>query len=110
MITVRFYKDHGKYYRMVTEGHAGYDIEGQDIVCAAVSTLAQTLVNSLETQGVDPTYSVDEDGYLECMVPRKPEILKDIAIQTIFMTVKIGIEGISEAYGEYVRLFEEEVQ
>jgi hypothetical protein len=95
---------------MVTKGHADYDITGQDIVCAAVSTLAQTLVNSLEAQGVDPTYSVDEDGYLDCIVPKVPEILDDIVTQTIFKTIKVGIEGISEAYGEYVRLFEEEVQ
>ena len=29
-------------------GHAGYDVMGKDIVCAAVSALSQTCVISLE--------------------------------------------------------------
>lgn len=30
-------------------GHAGYDVMGKDIVCAAVSALSQTCVISLES-------------------------------------------------------------
>ena len=37
---------------LLAEGHAGYAPKGQDIVCAAVSTLMQSLA-----------YSVDNDGY-----------------------------------------------
>ena len=33
---------------VVVEGHAGYDKPGKDIVCAAVSTLAQVLAESLK--------------------------------------------------------------
>lgn len=40
-------------------GHAGYAPTGQDIVCAAVSTLIQTLVRSIEDLTEDTiTYSI----------------------------------------------------
>ena len=36
------------YLDFLSKGHAGYAEEGQDIVCAAVSALIITTVNSLE--------------------------------------------------------------
>lgn len=42
-------------------GHAGYAPMGQDIVCAAVSTLAQTLIASLE----DLTRASDGQAVIE---------------------------------------------
>lgn len=96
---------------MVSEGHAEYDEPGKDIVCAAVSVLAQTLVNALfETQKVNPTYRVDDEGFLDCEIPTETEVMQDIEIQTVFRTIKVGMEGISEVYDDYVILLEEEVQ
>ena len=34
--------------RITIKGHAGYADAGNDIVCAAVSALAQTLIRSIE--------------------------------------------------------------
>ena len=43
MITVKRYKD-----KITISGHAGYAEKGADIVCAGVSALAQTLIESVE--------------------------------------------------------------
>lgn len=40
--------DMDKGYSLAASGHAGYAPAGQDIVCAAVSVLAQTLANKVE--------------------------------------------------------------
>lgn len=34
--------------RMTVQGHAGYGVKGQDVVCAAVSALVYALVATLE--------------------------------------------------------------
>ena len=46
-------------------GHAGYDKQGRDIVCAAVSVLAYNLVLSLETLTPDQVFVEERQGYTE---------------------------------------------
>ncbi|WP_345967326.1 ribosomal-processing cysteine protease Prp [Pseudothermotoga sp.] len=47
MIRARFFSSNGHYVSFCIEGHSGYDIKGKDIVCAAVSALAQHTARSL---------------------------------------------------------------
>lgn len=96
MTTVTRYKD-----RITIEGHSGYAPIGKDIVCAAVSVLVQTLIQSVESLTTDKiTYD---------MQPGKVDIkfwcLSDpskVLIDAFF----IGINGIAEAYPENVKLTE----
>ena len=49
MIEVKFKEDdHGNLLSFEITGHAGYGVEGEDIICAAVSVLAIETVNSVE--------------------------------------------------------------
>ena len=64
MITVTVSKKNNSYISFVSEGHAGYAEAGQDIVCAAVSALIITTVNSLE-KFTDDKFDVQEkDGFV----------------------------------------------
>ena len=64
MITITVKKRDGSYLDFVSKGHAGYAEEGQDIVCAAVSALIITTVNSLE-KFTDDKFDVQEkDGFV----------------------------------------------
>ena len=64
MITITVKKRNGNYLEFVSKGHAGYAEEGQDIVCAAVSALIITTVNSLE-KFTDDKFDVQEkDGFV----------------------------------------------
>jgi len=90
-------------------GHAGYAEIGHDIVCAAVSFLATTTVNSLEEQlSVKPQVEVDEaDGYLLCCLPF--EILASgdrEKSQVILKTLEIGLKSLELEYGQYVKLLQ----
>ena len=46
---------------LTVSGHSGYAESGQDIVCAAVSTLVTTCANAMESvAGLEPLVSQDE--------------------------------------------------
>ena len=63
MITIKVRKKNGSYEEFISKGHAGYAEAGQDIVCAAVSALIITTVNSLE-KFTDDKFDVQEkDGF-----------------------------------------------
>ncbi len=49
MIRVTVKKRKDSYVSFHSKGHAGYDESGKDIVCAAVSALIITTVNSIES-------------------------------------------------------------
>ena len=84
MIQVEIIRDASKaYVGFSIKGHAGYAEHGQDIICAAVSVLAQNTVNSIE-QFTDDTFSgeIDEKtGSLAVSFPRE-------GFQTI-----VGLDG-----------------
>mgnify|MGYP000385246086 CR=1 FL=1 len=64
MITIKVRKKNGSYEEFISKGHAGYAEAGQDIVCAAVSALIITTVNSLE-KFTDDKFDVQEkDGFV----------------------------------------------
>ena len=64
MITITVKKRNGNYLEFLSKGHAGYAQEGQDIVCAAVSALIITTVNSLEAFTQDEFQAEEKDGYV----------------------------------------------
>ena len=64
MITIKVRMKDGSYEEFISKGHAGYAEAGQDIVCAAVSALIITTVNSLE-KFTDDKFDVKEnDGFV----------------------------------------------
>lgn len=88
----------GAYRGFSVEGHAGYAAHGQDIICAAVSVLAQNTVNSIE-KFTDDAFSgeIDEKtGRLSVMFPQG--VGKDSRL--LLDSMVLGIESIVEAYGK----------
>ena len=72
MTTVRFTRKDGMLTGVTCTGHTGYAEAGEDIVCAAVSSVVQTAVLGLmQLVGVDVDYKVDEEeGFLSAELPR----------------------------------------
>lgn len=83
------------------EGHAGYAEVGKDIVCSAVSTLTVTLENALG-QLLDAT--IQESQYVGESNPRIFISAPDNKTDLLVEMYKIGIEGVQEAYPDYVKL------
>jgi uncharacterized protein YsxB (DUF464 family) len=80
-------------------GHSGYSEEGSDIVCSAVSALAQTaLLGLMEYLPGQVEYQMD-DGFLSV------QVLKDSPQgQVILKTMVLGFRQIVQQYGQYVIL------
>lgn len=80
------------------EGHAGYAKAGQDIVCAGVSTLAQTLIASIEELTEDKiTYHISPGT-----VDIKHGNLSEQA-QLLVNSFFVGVEMIANTYPKNVR-------
>ncbi len=110
MISVRFIKDQDHYYYFESKGHAEYAESGEDIVCAAVSALAYTLVNGiLDIYPQEPEIVESEEGLLSLELSREDSHWRDKEIQRVFKTISIGMQGIVEIYGDFVELLDEEV-
>ena len=48
MTTITFYKTDGCFYGFEEQGHTGYGESGDDILCAALSSMTMLLINAIE--------------------------------------------------------------
>jgi uncharacterized protein YsxB (DUF464 family) len=96
----------GDIFEITSEGHAGYDAKGYDIVCAAISVLMQCL-----WIGMEEVLRVEN---LRCIrEPETPKISlrwdpKTPETGTIARAVARSLEEIAKAYPGYVRYDETE--
>ena len=109
MIHITIFKDSAgicRKYRI--EGHAGYGEHGRDIICAAVSVLAQNTANSIERFTSDPVEGVSdqERGYLEVAFPKGLHAGSQLLVRSMIS----GFRDIEKIYGSgFIRIREEEV-
>lgn len=80
-------------------GHANYAPIGQDIVCAGVSTLVQTLIQAIEEMTEDKIEYSMQSG----MVEIKHGILSERA-QVLFESFFVGMKLIANTYPKNVRI------
>ena len=61
MTTIIFYKTDGVYYGFEEQGHTGYGESGDDVLCAALSSMTMLLINAIEVSyACDVDYTIDE--------------------------------------------------
>ena len=62
MTTIIFYKTGGFYYGFEEQGHTGYGESGDDVLCAALSSMTMLLINAIEVSyASDVDYKIDEE-------------------------------------------------
>lgn len=84
-------------------GHANYDKHGEDIVCAAVSMLSYTCINSLDFYDFDIEFSDNND--IMKVIVNNTNTESDVILQTF----EIGINTLLTNYSDYINLNYEEV-
>lgn len=110
MITVEFKKDAlGRVNGFFFSGHADFSEAGTDIVCAGVSTLAQTTALSLEKLLNLPVEVLigKRTGKLDCRWRNDPAKLEKT--QLLIQTMLLGLEQIQENYPDYLKVLRVEV-
>ena len=102
MITVTVSKKNNSYISFVSEGHAGYAEEGQDIICAAVSALVINTVNSLEAF---TTEQFETEAEVPGEIAVRLEHPAGHDADLLMRSLVLGLQGIQTTYGdEYIVL------
>lgn len=101
MIEVVFEQEEETIVAFSSRGHAQAGDPGEDIVCAAVSALLFSVVNTLDHYKAMLDLRVGNKGFLRCELK---EGYRDKAIQAILQVAKVGITGIVQEYSEYISM------
>ena len=102
----------GEIKEVTLSGHAGFDEEGKDIVCAAASTLLYTAIGALEDLcGFTDFYRIEEavdDESIPFSEIRIPDAKEDKShtAQTIVRVMEIGFKQLAQSAEGFVRLEE----
>lgn len=103
MIDVTLLKKKESRLGFAINGHANFNRHGYDIVCAAVSILSYTAVNTLDYYDIE--FGFSDDGENMKVLLEKSNDKSDI----ILCDFEIGIKTLLTNYSEYVNLNYREV-
>ena len=106
MITATVLKRERQTYGFVISGHSGYEDAGKDIVCAAVSVLAENTINAIEAF-TDDTVDVLETDHREGFLNYRLKTVSDKAA-LLLDTLVLGLNDISRSYSSFVKVRVEE--
>ena len=109
MTKVTIHKTGEKIVGFIIDGHTGFANSGEDIVCASLSLLAYTTINSLnivaKIDAEDINYQINEElGYLKV----RTNNINDKS-DVIYNSFIVGIQLLIEDYSDYITLITEEV-
>ena len=98
MTKATFYFDGNVPYGFLISGHSGFAENGEDIVCASVSSAAYMVANTItEILKVNAEIEVN-DGRMKLIVNEEHRhIAKDI-----LLGLKLHLEGLEEQYPEFL--------
>ncbi len=106
MVKITFFQnDAQQFIGFLCTGHADYADE-QDIVCAGVSALVITCINSIETLTEDVFTCSSEDGEISF---RLREGFGEKS-QLLLQSLALGLEEMESSYKDNIDLIFEEVQ
>ncbi len=105
MTKATFYFDGNVPYGFLISGHSGFAENGEDIVCASVSSASYMVANTItEILKVNAEIDVDEtNGKMKLIVNKEQRhITKDI-----LLGLKLHLEGLEEQYPEFLKTLTE---
>ncbi|XOQ44422.1 MAG: Ribosomal-processing cysteine protease Prp [Clostridium sp.] len=86
-------------------GHSGAGEEGNDIVCAAVSSAAYMTANTItDIAGIHASVSV-KDGYMDCKIA--PEDAKACSI--LLKGLRLHLSALRQQYPQNIQIIDTEV-
>ena len=106
MTNVTIEKKGNSIKKVVCDGHTGYGIEGEDIVCASLSSIVQTaLMGLLMVAGVNVQYERDDErGYLMFEIPSGLDKQTQRDVDVITSTMLLGISDLNEGFSDFIEL------
>lgn len=107
MIRIKILRDNlGRINTVECAGHSGYAESGKDIVCAAVSAIAQTAYLGLCEVSKKVSHETGE-GYFRFICPDPKNETEDIRQQAILTAMCAGLKDVESGYKAYVKMEEQ---
>ena len=111
MTKIKFYRSGGSFYGFEEKGHTGYGEAGEDILCAALSSMTMLIVNTIEVAyASDVEYEVNE-GATEIKVRSKAALAeyesderKRYAVSGLFCGYYYQLNDLLEEYYDYLEV------
>ncbi len=106
MTTICVVKKGENIISIEVSGHTGYDVDGEDIVCAGLSCIVQTAVLGIfQIAQVSATYQIDEDkGYLFLSIPENISDRERDICNIILNTAILGVDDLRNGYSDFIEL------
>ncbi len=106
MIRALFSRDaDGRFTGYSAKGHSGYAEAGSDIVCAAVSVLGATCINSLEAVcGIVSDIVANDEGILAFRLPKQMTDMQQHDAQVLMGALEQGLKDLAEQFPQNLRI------
>ena len=108
MTTVTFYSEGSRVTGFEVRGHSGYAQEGEDIVCAAVTSavrLVECAVN--DVLGLEASVKVKEkDASISLKLPNGLGQTNESTCQTLLVALMVHLVQLAEEYPDNITVLE----
>ena len=108
MTTVSFYSEGSRLTGLEMKGHSGYAPQGEDIVCAALTSavrLTECAVN--DVLGLEAAVKVREkDAFLSLKLPNGLGQTNESTCQTLLAALMVHLVQLAEEYPEHISVLE----
>ena len=108
MTTVTFHSDGSRITGFEVQGHSGFATEGEDIVCAAVTSAVRLVECSInDVLGLEAAVKVREkDAYISLNLPAKLGQTAESTCQTLLTGMMVHFVQLNEEYPENITVLE----
>ncbi len=106
MTNVVFFKNKDDIIGFTCKGHTGYGVEGQDILCASISSITQSAVMGLtQVLNLDCKYKINsKKGSLECWLPNieNPQVFSNA--QALLKTAYVALKDLEQGFPSNIKV------
>ena len=106
MTKIKITKKQNDFVSVVCDGHTGYGVEGEDIVCSAVSSIVQTCALGLLMVACIKVEIKRDDakGYFEMKIPSDLSEQEKHDSNLLIGTMLCGLNDLREEYSDFIEL------
>ena len=104
MTTIKIFKQKGKTKGFECSGHTGFGVQGQDVLCSAISTLVGSCHLGLsKVLGVATDFQIDEEnGYFALSI--EDDALENQSAQLLFEVFIESVKDLAFDYQKFIKL------
>ena len=108
MTTVTFHTEGSRIAGFEVQGHSGYAAEGEDIVCAAITSAVRLVDCAInDVLGLEAAVKVREkDAYISLNLPAKLGQTAESTCQTLLTGMMVHFVQLNEEYSENITVLE----